>query len=95
MNRGYTVGQYKKLIKKIRQNIPDARFSTDIIVGFPTETEKQFQNTVRLAKEMNFFQIYAAAYSPRPSTAAAKLKDDVPAGEKKKRKKIILDLVKY
>jgi len=93
MNRGYIVGQYKNLIKKIRKNIPGVKISTDIIVGFPTETKRQFQNTVKLAGEIGFFQIYAAAYSPRPGAAAAKMKDDVPAGEKKRRKKIILDLL--
>jgi len=95
MNRGYTVSQYKNLIKKIRKTIPNVKISTDLIVGFPTETEKQFQSTVKLAKEMNFFQIYAAAYSPRSGAAAAKLKDDVGSQEKKRRKKVILDLVKY
>ena len=95
MNRGYTAGQYKKLIKKIQKNIPGVKISSDIIVGFPTETEKQFQNTVKLAREMGFSQIYASAYSSRPGTAAAKLKDDISASEKKRRKKIILDLVKY
>ncbi len=94
MNRGYTVGHYKKLIKKIRQAIPKAEISTDIIVGFPGETEKQFQKTVNLAKEIGFKQIYASAYSRRAGTAASKLKDNVPSTEKKKRKKIILNLVK-
>ncbi len=93
MNRQYTVGHYKNLIKKIRKLIPDVELSTDIIVGFPTETEKQFQNTIELVKEMKFKQIYVSAYSPRPGTAASKLEDDIPSGTKKKRKRIILDLI--
>lgn len=92
MNRKYTAGDCQKLIKKIRRAIPQAKLSTDIIVGFPGETEKQFQNTVKIVEENNFCQIYAAAYSPRPSTTAAKLKDDVHFMEKKRRKNIILDL---
>jgi len=95
MNRGYTVGCYKKLIKKIKKEIPKVILSTDIIVGFPGETEKQFQNTVKLVKEIKFKQIYVARYSPRSGTTASKLKDNIPADEKKKRKRIILDLIKY
>lgn len=92
MNRKYTTEDCKKLIKKIKRVIPNAKLSTDIIVGFPGETEKQFQNSVKIVAENNFYQIYAAAYSPRPQTTASKLKDDIPSTEKKRRKKIILDL---
>lgn len=94
MNRKYTVGHYKKLIKKIYKAIPKAIISTDIIVGFPGETKKQFENTVRLVKEINFKQIYTARYSPRLGTEAAKLIDDIPANEKIRRKRVILDLIK-
>jgi len=94
MNRGYTINHYKKLIKKIRQQIPQTKISTDIIVGFPGETKKQFQKTVNLVKEIGFKQAYVSAYSPRPGTTAAKLRDNVPSNEKKRRKRIILDLVK-
>lgn len=93
MNRGYTVAEYKKLIGKIRKKIPRAEISTDIIVGFPGETRKQFQNTVKLCKEIKFSQIYAAAYSPRQGALAAKLSDDISGQEKKKRKKIILETI--
>ncbi len=93
MNRNYTVEHYKKLVKKIRQAMPQAEISTDIIVGFPSETEKQFQNTIKLVKQTNFSQTYVSAYSPRDGTTAAlKLKDNVPPDEKKKRKRVILDL---
>jgi len=92
MNRHYTVNHYKKLIKKIRQTIPKAEISTDIIVGFPNETEKQFQNTVKLVKEMNFSRAFISSYSPRPGTTAAELKDNIPSGIKKRRKRILLDM---
>ncbi|MBU4298713.1 MiaB/RimO family radical SAM methylthiotransferase [Patescibacteria group bacterium] len=89
MNRPYTVEQYKNLVKKIRKKIPKINLSTDIIVGFPGETEKQFQNTVKLFKEIKFNYAYIAKYSPRPGTAAFKLKDDVSLKEKKRRWKIL------
>jgi len=92
MNRNYTITHYKKLIKKILQSIPNAKISTDIIVGFPGETEKQFQNTIKLVKEIKFKQIFISAYSPRTGTSATKLKDDISPNEKKKRKRIILDI---
>ena len=93
MNRGYTAGHYKKLVKKIRQQIPEAQISTDIIVGFPGETKKQFENTVKLMKEIKFSNAYIACYSPRAGTAAAKLKDDVPPDEKKRRKRILMKMI--
>jgi tRNA-2-methylthio-N6-dimethylallyladenosine synthase len=85
MNRHYTATHYKKFIKKIKQKIPGIKISTDIIVGFPGETKKQFQNTVKLCKEVNFDKAYISKYSPRPGTAAVKLKDDLPEDEKKRR----------
>lgn len=94
MNRKYTVEHYKNLINKIRAKVPEARISTDIIVGFPTETEGQFKNTVKLIKDIGFSQIFVAAYSPRPQTAASKLKDDVPDEEKKRRREKILEITK-
>lgn len=92
MNRKYTVGRYKKLIKKIRKAVPDIKISTDIIVGFPSETEKQFQNTVKLFKELKFSKAYIGKYSPRPGTPAAKMKDDVSIKEKKRRWKILNEI---
>jgi tRNA-2-methylthio-N6-dimethylallyladenosine synthase len=92
MNRNYTVGHYKNLIKKIRRAIPQAKISTDIIVGFPNETKKQFQDTIDLVKQINFSQAYVAAYSPRAGTTATKLKDNVPSDEKKRRKRILLEM---
>ncbi len=85
MNRAYTIKRYKDLVGKIRKGIPGIGLSTDIIVGFPTETKKQFQNTIKLFKEMKFDMAYIAKYSPRPHTKSNKLKDDVSKKEKKNR----------
>jgi len=89
MNRKYTTNHYLSLLKKIRRAIPDIKISTDIIVGFPGETKIQFQNTVTLAKKANFSGAFIAKYSPRPGTVAAKLKDDIPQEEKKRRWRIL------
>ena len=93
MNRPYTIGQYKKLVKKIRKKIPDIKLSTDIIVGFPEETKKQFENSVKLFREIGFNMAYISKYSPRPGTASSKMKDNVPLEEKKRREKTLRDLL--
>jgi len=94
MNRGYTRQHYLQLIKKIRQKIPNAELGTDIIVGFPGETDKDFQDTVDLAKKVGFKLAFVAQYSPRPHTAASKLyQDNVPPAVKKQRWKILDDLI--
>lgn len=93
MNRQYAVVHYKNLIKKVRQKIPGIKISTDIIVGFPDETKKQFQNTVKLCKEIKFYKAYIAKYSPRPGTLAFKLKDNVSLHEKKRRWEILNNLI--
>ena len=93
MNRPYTVAQYKNLVKKIRKALPKTRLSTDIIVGFPGETKKQFNNTVKTLKEIKYGVAFINKYSPRAGTVAAKLKDDVPWEEKKRREKILIDLI--
>lgn len=93
MNRGYTIGHYKKLIKKIRNKIPGVVITTDIIVGFPGETKKQFEKSVKLFKEINFDMAYIAQYSPRAGTAAAKMKDDVPRAEKKRRWEVLNNIL--
>jgi len=95
MNRHYTASHYKKLIKKIKQKIPGIKISTDIIVGFPGETKKQFQNTVKLAKEIKFEKAYVSKYSPRPGTLAFKLKDNVSPQDKKTRWQILEKLINY
>jgi tRNA-2-methylthio-N6-dimethylallyladenosine synthase len=93
MNRPYTAKQYLALVQKIRRRIPDIKIGTDIIVGFPGETEEQFQNTVKLCQKVGFEKAYIAMYSPRPGTAAFKFKDDVPYEEKKRRWQILEKLI--
>ena len=86
MKRGYTVAQYRGLVKQIRKNIPGVALSTDVIVGFPTETEDQFRQTIDLLSEMKFDTVHIAAYSPRTGTAADReFDDDIPSAEKKER----------
>lgn len=95
MNRPYTAGHYKKLIKKIRKAMPDIAISTDAIVGFPGETKKQFQDTCKLFREVKFDMAFISEYSPRPGTLAAKkFKDDVPAKEKIRRKNELNEILK-
>lgn len=93
MNRPYTVAQYKNLVKRIRKTLPKIRLSTDIIVGFPGETKKQFNNTVKTLKEIGYGVAFINKYSAREGTAAAKMKDNVPWVEKKRREKVLIDLI--
>jgi tRNA-2-methylthio-N6-dimethylallyladenosine synthase len=86
MKRGYTAIQYRRLVRQIREKIPDIAISTDIIVGFPGESETQFQQTLNLLSEVKFATVHVAAYSPRAGTAAAReLEDNVSSEEKKER----------
>ena len=94
MNRPYTIKQYKGLIKKIRAKIPGITLSTDVIVGFPGETKRQFQNTVKLFKEIRYDMAYISQFSPRPGTAADKFKDDVSHQEKERRWKTLTNILR-
>jgi len=86
MRRGYTVEQYRQLITKIRSKIPEVALSTDVIVGFPSETEQQFRQTVDLLSELKFDTVHVAVYSPRPGTISArKFEDNIPLAEKRRR----------
>ncbi len=90
MRRGYTVGDYRRLVGRIRRILPGAAIHTDIIVGFPGETEAQFESTVDLVREIRWDKIHLAKYSERPKTLAARqMPDDVPADEKERRRKEI------
>ncbi|NEQ52017.1 MAG: MiaB/RimO family radical SAM methylthiotransferase, partial [Leptolyngbya sp. SIO3F4] len=71
MSRGYTHEKYRRIIDTVRRYVPDAAISADAIVGFPGETEEQFQNTMQLVDDIGFDQLNTAAYSPRPNTPAA------------------------
>ncbi len=86
MGRGYTVEYFRELVQRIRHTIPGVALATDVIVGFPGETEEQFQRTIGLLSDLKFDTVHVAAYSPRAGTLAAKkFKDDVPSSEKKRR----------
>lgn len=91
MNRKYTKENYLKLIEKIRKNIPEATVSTDIIVGFPTETEQEFYETIELVKKIEFDDAYMYRYSVRPGTKASQYP---PLTEEviKERLKILIDI---
>lgn len=86
MGRHYTVEDYRALVARIRAAIPDVAISSDVIVGFPGETEEEYAGTRDLLAEMRFAVVHIAAYSPRPGTAAARLPDDVPAPVKERRR---------
>ncbi|MBN1640676.1 MAG: MiaB/RimO family radical SAM methylthiotransferase [Anaerolineae bacterium] len=92
MGRGYTVDAYRDLIARIRARVPGCSIATDVIVGFPGETEAQYQATYRLLEELRFDAVHVAAYSERPGTAAALLADDIPTEEKHRRRQAIDEL---
>ena len=83
MNRGYTRKEYLEIVRKAKALMPDIRIVSDFIVGFPTETDADFQDTVSLVKEAGFSKVYVFNYSPRSGTKAEKLPDDVPMETKK------------
>ena len=85
MKRGYTREEYLEKIRSSATAMPDIPLSTDIIVGFPGETEAEFRETLSALAEIRFANIFSFRYSPRPRTAAAKLPDDVPLDVKRRR----------
>ncbi len=85
MNRGYTRRQYLDLVAQLRREVPDIEITTDIIVGFPGETEADFSDTLDLVKQADFSAAFTFMYSPRPGTRAAVMPDQLPQSEKKKR----------
>jgi tRNA-2-methylthio-N6-dimethylallyladenosine synthase len=91
MRRGYTRERFLRIVEKLRTAIPGVNITTDIIVGFPGETDEDFQGTLSLIREAEFGTVYVAMYSPRPYTAAAELPDDVPPPEKKRRLEAVLE----
>ena len=85
MNRGYTRKEYQKIIHDLRRLMPDICLSTDIIVGFPGESDTDFQETMSLLEEVRYTNIFSFRYSPRPLTKAENITDDVPFAVKKER----------
>lgn len=94
MNRKYTRGEYLKIIEHARKNIPGISITSDVMVGFPGETEEDFLETYNLVKEIQYDKLYIFKYSQRPFTVAAKLHPAVSEEEKERRHSLILNLQK-
>ena len=92
MRRGYTLDQYRTIVRKLRAAMPDIVITTDIMLGFPGETEQQYQNTLAFVEEIRFDQAFMFAYSPRDPTPAAKLPDQIPQAEKVRRLDTLITL---
>ncbi|HVQ21762.1 MAG TPA: tRNA (N6-isopentenyl adenosine(37)-C2)-methylthiotransferase MiaB, partial [Candidatus Saccharimonadia bacterium] len=90
MGRQYTVEAYLGLVDRLRAAIPAISLTTDVIVGFCGETEAQFEASLALLAAVGYDQVFAAAFSPRPGTPAARLADDVPAIDKRRRLNVLL-----
>ncbi len=91
MNRRYTPAHYKSAALALRNAIPDCAITTDIIVGFPGETEEEFALSLRFAKEMEFAQAHVFAYSKRAGTKAAEMPNQVPNAEKSRRSRLMIE----
>jgi tRNA-2-methylthio-N6-dimethylallyladenosine synthase len=91
MRRGYTSGHYRETVARLREHSPDMALSSDVIVGYPGETERDFEATVRLVDEIGFDGLFVFLYSPRPGTTAFRQPDDVPDGEKHRRLQVLND----
>tara|TARA_Y100000817_G_scaffold310990_1_gene302448 strand:+ start:512 stop:1792 length:1281 start_codon:yes stop_codon:yes gene_type:complete len=94
MKRKHTSLEYKNIIKKIKKIRPDINLTTDIIVGYPGETDDDFQQTLKLVEEMNFSDAYSFIYSPRPGTPASIAQDNITLESKKKRLHELQSLIK-
>ena len=93
MNRKNTRAHYIQLVRLIRESIPDIGLSTDLIVGFPGETEKDFEDTLSLCREIGFSSAFTFIYSKRSGTPAAGMPDQVPASVKKERIMRLINVV--
>ena len=92
MNRRYTREHYLSIVSRLRELVPDIEFTTDIIVGFPGETEEAFSDTLSLVEEVGFAAAFTFAYSPRLGTVAARMEDQIPESVKKQRLKALNEL---
>lgn len=93
MKRAHTALEYKAIIRKLRKVRPNMQFSSDFIIGFPGETQADFEQTLKLIAEVNFDASFSFIYSPRPGTPAAEMIDDVSEEEKKQRLYILQDRI--
>jgi tRNA-2-methylthio-N6-dimethylallyladenosine synthase len=94
MNRHMKISRYLALIRYIRQKIPNATISTDLIVGFPNETDEQFANTLKLYNEVQFDNAYTFIYSKRSGTPASTIVDTIPLNVKQQRLAELNNLVR-
>jgi threonylcarbamoyladenosine tRNA methylthiotransferase MtaB len=94
MKRRYTASDYQQAVASIREAVPEAAITTDIIVGFPGETDEEFQESYNLAKQMEFARIHVFTYSPRPGTKAAAMPDQVGDKVKRERSRKMLALAR-
>lgn len=92
MGRGYSSGRYRELVQELREKVPGVEIASDFIVGFPGEGEKDFMESCALVEDLSFQNIFVFKYSPREGTPAARMNDDVPLEEKKKRNQMLLSL---
>jgi threonylcarbamoyladenosine tRNA methylthiotransferase MtaB len=92
MNRPYRIGDYIESVQRARQALPDLALATDLIVGFPTENDAAFANTLKVVRELSFSKLHVFRYSARPNTAAAELTDMLSPEVKKARSKALIDL---
>jgi tRNA-2-methylthio-N6-dimethylallyladenosine synthase len=94
MNRGYTREGYFEIVSQLRKRLPDCKLTSDIIVGFPGETENDFQDTLDLVAQVHFSSLFTFLYSPRTGTPAAQLPDELTLAQKKERFQRLLTLQK-
>ncbi len=92
MNRKYTTAEYRKIVDGLRRHFPDIAITTDIMTGFPGETDEEFEKTLKFVKEMNFADAHIFQYSPRNGTPAAKRQDQIKPEIKEKRSKELIEL---
>ena len=92
MNRRYTIEQFKTIVELLRKTYKDVNLTTDIIVGFPGETEEEFTKTYEFLKEIKFYKMHVFKYSPRKGTKAAGMKNQVPGDIKEERSKKLIEL---
>lgn len=92
MNRRYTAEEFEEIVNRIRKYYQDAILTTDIIVGFPDESEKEFEDTYEYLKRINFYKMHVFKYSPRKGTKAAEMKNQIPGDIKEIRSKRLLEL---
>jgi threonylcarbamoyladenosine tRNA methylthiotransferase MtaB len=92
MGRHYTRGEYLEHVSRLREAVPGVNITTDVIVGFPTETEAAFQNTLTAVEQAGISRVHTFSYSPRPGTRAAELGDRIAPAEKKRRSRVLRGL---